>query len=92
MNLVDFEQLKYDIKDMIIVECEKEDIEPDDIADDVELFSDESGLELDSLDALQISMGLLNKYGVRLGDSKEFRRNVTTIEKLAEYINLSTST
>jgi hypothetical protein len=23
---------------------------------------------------------------VRLGDSKEFRRNVTTIEKLAEYI------
>ncbi|MCD6433090.1 MAG: acyl carrier protein [Sulfurimonas sp.] len=89
---MDFEQLKYDIKDMIIVECEKEDIEPDDIADDVELFSDESGLELDSLDALQISMGLLNKYGVRLGDSKEFRRNVTTIEKLAEYINLSTST
>lgn len=87
MDLVDFEQLKYDIKDMIIVECEKEDIEPDDIADDVELFSDESGLELDSLDALQISMGLLNKYGVRLGDSKEFRRNVTTIEKLAEYIN-----
>lgn len=87
MDLVDFEQLKYDIKDMIIVECEKEDIEPNDIADDVELFSDESGLELDSLDALQISMGLLNKYGVRLGDSKEFRRNVTTIEKLAEYIN-----
>ena len=84
---MDFEQLKYDIKDMIIVECEKEDIEPDDIADDVELFSEESGLELDSLDALQISMGLLNKYGVRLGDSKEFRRNVTTIEKLAEYID-----
>lgn len=84
---MDFEQLKYDIKDMIIDECEKEDIEPNDIADDVELFSDESGLELDSLDALQISMGLQKKYGVRLGDSKEFRRNVTTIEKLAKYIN-----
>lgn len=86
---MNFEQLKYDIKDMIIVECEKEDIEPDDIPDGVELFSEESGLELDSLDALQISMGLLNKYGVRLGDSKEFRRTVTTIEKLAEYINLN---
>ncbi len=84
---MDFEQLKYDIKYMIIEECEKEDIEPDDISDDVELFSDESGLELDSLDALQISMGLMKKYNVRLGDSKEFRRNVTTIEKLAEYIN-----
>ena len=84
---MDLEQLKYDIKDLIIVECEKEDITPDDIPDDAELFSDESGLELDSLDALQISMGLLKKYDVRLGDSKEFRRNVTTIQKLAEYIN-----
>ena len=83
---MDFEQLKYDLKELIIEECEKEDITPDEIRDDVMLFSDESGLELDSLDALQISMGLLNKYSVRLGDSKEFRRNVTTIEKLAEYI------
>lgn len=83
---MDFEQLKLELKELIIEECEKEDITPDEIKDDVMLFSDESGLELDSLDALQISMGLLNKYGVRLGDSKEFRRNVTTIEKLAEYI------
>jgi len=83
---MDFEQLKYDIKEMIIEECEKEDIEPNEISDEVELFSDESGLELDSLDALQISMGLLKKYDVRLGDSKEFRRNVTNIEKLAKYI------
>jgi len=80
---MDLEELKHDIKEMII---EKEDITPEDIKDDVMLFSDESGLELDSLDALQISMGLLNRYNVRLGDSKEFRRNVTTIEKLAEYI------
>jgi acyl carrier protein len=83
---MDFEQLKYDLKELIIEECEKEDITPEEIKDGVMLFSDESGLELDSLDALQISMGLLNRYGVRLGDSKEFRRNVTTIEKLAEYI------
>ena len=83
---MDFEQLKYDLKELIIEECEKEDITPDEIDDSVMLFSDESGLELDSLDALQISMGLLNKYNVRLGDSKEFRRSVTTIEKLAEYI------
>jgi len=83
---MDFDQLKHELKELIIEECEKEDITADEIKDDVMLFSDESGLELDSLDALQISMGLLNRYGVRLGDSKEFRRNVTTIEKLAEYI------
>lgn len=83
---MDIEQLKFDLKKMIIDECEKDDITPEELADDVELFSDESGLELDSLDALQISMGLQNKFGIRLGDSKDFRRVVTTIDNLAQYI------
>ena len=83
---MNIEKIEQDIKLMIIEECEKEEFSVDDIRDDVELFSDESGLELDSLDALQISMALQKMYGVRLGDSKEFRRNVTTIKKLAKYI------
>ncbi len=78
--------LKLRLKKMIIEECEKDDIEPEELGDDVELFSDESGLELDSLDALQISMGLQNQFGIRLADTKDFRRVVTTINALAEYI------
>ncbi len=78
--------LKLRLKTMIIEECEKEDITPEEIADDVELFSDKSGLELDSLDALQVSMGLQTQFKVRLADSKEFRRVVTTINALADYI------
>lgn len=83
---MDIEQLKYDLKCMIIEECEKEDVSPEDVGDNVLLFSDESNLELDSLDALQISMGLQNKFSLRLGDSKEFRRKVTTINALAVLI------
>ncbi len=83
---MDYETLKLQIKKMIIEVCEKEDIEPRDISDDVELFSTDSKLNLDSLDALQISMGLQRDYGIRLGDSKEFRRTVTTINHLAELI------
>ena len=78
--------LKLRLKTMIIEECEKEDITPEELRDDVELFSDESGLELDSLDALQISMGLQTQFKVRLADSKEFRRVVTNINALADYI------
>jgi acyl carrier protein len=80
------EKIKQEIKEMIIEECEKDEFTPEQIPDDVELFSPKCELELDSLDALTISMGLKKMYGVRLGDSKEFRRTVTTIEKLAEYI------
>lgn len=80
------EALKLRLKKMIIEECEKEDFTPEDIADDALLFSDASGLELDSLDALQISMGLQNQFQIRLGDTKEFRRVVTTINELADFI------
>jgi acyl carrier protein len=80
------EALKLRLKKMIIEECEKEDFTPEDIADDALLFSDASGLELDSLDALQISMGLQNQFHIRMGDSKEFRRVVTTINELADFI------
>lgn len=80
------EQIKQEIKEMIIEECEKDEFKASDIKDDVELFSPSNPLELDSLDALSISMALKKMYGVRLGDSKEFRRTVTTIEKLAQFI------
>ncbi len=78
--------LKLRLKTMIIEECEKEDITPAEVADDVHLFSDASRLELDSLDALQILVGLQNQFGVRLPDSKAFRRHVTTINELADFI------
>jgi len=83
---MDLEKLKYDLKAMIIEECEKEDIEPEDIDNEVELFSQLSGLELDSLDGLTISMALQKKYGLRIGDPKAFRRIMTTTSSLALYI------
>jgi len=83
---VDIEQLKHDLKVMIIDECEKEDISPEEVPNDAELFSEESGLELDSVDGLQISMAIQKEYGVRLVDPKEFRRVVKTINSIAEYI------
>ena len=80
------EALKLRLKTMIIEECEKEELTPVEVADDVHLFSDANKLELDSLDALQILVGLQNQFGVRLPDSKAFRRHVTTINELADFI------
>jgi len=84
---LDIEQLKYDLKKMIIDECEKEDITPEDIQNDAELFAPDNELELDSLDALQISMSIQKAYNIRLVDPKEFRRVVTTIDNLAAFIH-----
>lgn len=50
------------------------------------LFGEASRLGLDSLDALQISMAIQQRFGVRMVDSKETRRALTSIAQLAEHL------
>jgi acyl carrier protein len=56
------------------------------LRDDEPWFGDESRLDLDSLDALQISMAIQKKYGVRMPDSKETRRALASLTTLAEHL------
>jgi acyl carrier protein len=74
-----------ELKALILVAVDKE--EPaDGLRDDEPWFGPESRLELDSLDALQISMAIQKKYGVRMPDSKETRRALVSLLALAEYL------
>lgn len=50
------------------------------------LFGPESRLQLDSLDALQISMAIQKRYGVRMTDSKETRRALASLDNLAAHL------
>lgn len=79
------ENLKNEIKNLIIVECDK-DVLAQDITDDEILFGEDSNLKLDSLDALQISMALQKKYNVVLTDSKKLRKIMKNINSLASYL------
>lgn len=79
------EKLKLELKELIIEECDK-DIEAKEINDDEVLFGSDTRLELDSMDALQISMALHKKYGIDANDSKKLRKIMASINTLADYI------
>jgi len=79
------ENLKNDLKKLIIEECDL-DIGIDEIGDDHTLFGSESPIGLDSVDALQISIAVQNKYGVVITDSKVLRRVMKSINTFADYI------
>lgn len=53
---------------------------------DEPIFGSKTRLALDSLDALQVSMALLKRYRVRLVDSKETRRILTSVGNLADHL------
>jgi acyl carrier protein len=78
-------QLKAELKQLIIDECDL-DIAIDEITDDCALFGPESPIGLDSVDALQISIAVQNKYGVVITDSKVLRRVMKSIDTFADYI------
>lgn len=80
----DAEFLK-ELKSVILAAVEKDE-PPGGLSDDEPWFGDDSRLGLDSLDALQISMAIQKKYGVRMPDSKETRRALASLHALAEHL------
>lgn len=86
MNTPHIEKLKQELKELIITECER-DCSVNEISDDEALFGPNSKLNLDSIDALQISMALNKKYGVKITDSKKIRSVMTSVAILAQYVD-----
>ena len=77
--------LRLELKQLIVEACDK-DCDPASIGDDELLFGTEAQLQLDSLDALQVSMAIKKKYGLRLPDSKETRRILSSVGNMAEHL------
>jgi acyl carrier protein len=82
---MDREQLKREIKEMIVAECDKK-MDPAKIEDDKPLIGNESHLGLDSLDALQIAVAVQRRYGKRVQGSTEGRQVLQTVNTLADFI------
>lgn len=59
---------------------------PGGLREDEPLFGPESRLDLDSLDALQLSMAIQARYGVRMPDSKQTRQALQSLAHLAQHL------
>ncbi|WP_313513890.1 acyl carrier protein [Pseudomonas sp.] len=84
---MDNTQLEEQLKRLLIVECDKEDdIDWQGISDDEPLFGQKSRVQMDSLDALQVSLALQQRYGVRIEGAKDGRRILNSIASIAAFI------
>jgi acyl carrier protein len=83
MAIEDRTALMADLKAMIVAECDK-DIAPEEIDDEARLIGGEH--DLDSLDALQISMAVKQHYGVRIEGGPDARKALASVASLADFI------
>jgi acyl carrier protein len=80
--------LKLEIKELIVSALELEDITAEDIKDDEAIFGiDRPGLGLDSIDALELSVAIKKKFGVKFSaESEDTRKHFASVDALAAYI------
>ena len=80
--------LKQQIKELIVTALELEDIKPENIIDSEPLF--EKGLGLDSVDALELGIALKKKFGFKFSaDNAENKKHFASVDALAAYIEAS---
>ncbi len=78
--------LESDLKALIIETLSLEDVKPEDIDADENLF-DEKGLALDSIDALELGVTIQKKYGIKIDpQDKNVASHFRSIRALAEFI------
>lgn len=79
------DELKNEVKKLILSAVELEDISIEDIKDDAPLFGE--GLGLDSIDALEIGIALKKKFNIQFSaEDQDNRKHFASVNSLADYI------
>ena len=78
-------ELIQELKNEIISALNLEDVRPEDIDPSAPLFGD-SGLGLDSIDALELIVLMEKKYGIKLDNPALGREIFTSLDTMAGYI------
>ena len=78
------EELITEVKKLIIERLKLEEITVADIITDAPLFGE--GLGLDSIDALELVIGLEKEYGVNIPDAEVGKKVFQSVRTIAQYI------
>jgi acyl carrier protein len=78
------EDLRKDIKELIITSLNLEDVSAEQIIDDAPLFQE--GLGLDSIDALELAVAIERRYRVTIPDEAVGKKVFSSVNALAAYV------
>jgi acyl carrier protein len=79
------DEIRRELKELLVVNLALEDITPEEIGDDEVLF--EEGLGLDSLDAVEIVVLIQRNYGLEIIDEEQAREIFQSMNTLAGWVH-----
>ena len=77
-------ELRTEIKELIVRTLALEGVDPAGIVDDAPLFGD--GLGLDSIDAIELGVAIRKRYGISVGAETDPRRHFASVASLADFV------
>lgn len=80
----DLASLKRELKSFIVRRLRLSDTAPDSIGDSEPLMG--GGLDLDSVDLLDLVVGVEKEYGIRIASAAEGKKILASVNALAEHI------
>jgi acyl carrier protein len=84
--MADLTSEELEVATLIVETLNLEETSPDEIDPQAPLFRD--GLGLDSIDALELSLGIKQKYGIQLkADDENIEKIFSSLSTLTEFIN-----
>ena len=77
--------LHEELKQFIVRRLRLEQVDPKSIRNDAPLVG--GGLDLDSIDLLELVAGIEKEYGLKIADVAEGRRILKSVDSLAEFVS-----
>lgn len=86
LNVSSRDELIFKLKELVIKACDVKDVKPEDVSTDVPFIGGPGPLKLDSLDAMEIAMGLRYQFGVELKNASTAAKAMQSFDSLADFV------
>jgi acyl carrier protein len=86
MDIISAQGIREEIKLLIIETLNIRNIKPEEVDENIPLFSKENILNLDSIDGIELIMAIQKKYDVRIGDQNLARNVLESVNSITEFV------
>jgi len=86
MSFDSIEEIRYEVKKLIIETLKFEGVRPEDIKDDLNFFSGENTIKIDSIDVIELVVAIQKKFDVKIDDQNLAKDVITTVNSIAGFV------
>jgi acyl carrier protein len=79
-------EVKLEVKKLIIETLKFNNVKPEEIIDDVTLFSGQNAIKIDSIDVIELTVSIQKKFNVKIDNKNLAKEVINTVDSIANFI------